>query len=83
VVDVGVSYGFGAVAALFTYRLSGGWRWVWASALVSFAIGAIVIDGSFTSYGHAAAFAIGFALYPITRAPAVYARARGPIVLPE
>ena len=83
VVDVGVSYGFGAVAALFTYRLPGRWRWVWAGALISFAIGAVVIDGSFTSYGHATAFAIGFALYPITRAPAVRARARGPIVLPD
>jgi len=83
VVDVGVSYGFGAVAALFTYRLPRRWRWMWAGALVSFAIGAIALDGSFTSYGHATAFAIGFALYPITRAPAVRDRARGPLIVPE
>jgi hypothetical protein len=82
VVDVGVSYGFGAVAALYTYRLPGRWRWLWASALVCFAIGAIAVDGSFTSYGHATAFAIGFALYPLTRAPAVHARGQEPIIPP-
>ena len=34
-VDVGVSYGFAAVAALFTYRLSGRWRPIWATGLIA------------------------------------------------
>lgn len=72
VVDVGVSYGFGAVAALFTYRLPRRWRVVWAAGLASYALGGILIDGSFTAYGHAVALLIGFALYPLTRAPAEF-----------
>ena len=38
-VDVGVSYGFAAVAALFTYRLPGRWRWIWASGLALYVVG--------------------------------------------
>ena len=75
VVDVGVSYGFGAVAALFTYRLAPRWRAVWAGGLIAYAIGGILINRDFTAYGHAAALLIGFALYPLTRAQAVRTRA--------
>ena len=82
VVDVGVSYGFGAVAALFTYRLAGRWRGVWAGGLVIYAAGGILVDQDFTAYGHATALIIGFALYPLTRAPAVRARAAQPLILP-
>lgn len=81
VVDVGVSYGFGAVAALFTYRLASRWRGVWAAGLIAYAAGGILIDRDFTAYGHAAALIIGFALYPITRPPAVRARATEPLIL--
>lgn len=77
VVDVGVSYGFGAVAALFTYRLPRHWRPVWTGGLAAYVIGNILIGGDFTAYGHAAALLIGFALYPLTCAPAVRARAKG------
>jgi hypothetical protein len=81
VVDVGVSYGFGAVAALFTYRLAPRWRGVWAAGLVAYATSGILIDRDFTAYGHAAAVLIGFALYPLTRAPEVRARATQPLIL--
>ncbi len=80
VIDVGVSYGLSAVAALFAYRLPGRWGWLWAGSLVLWVVSSIVIDGSFTSYGHATALAIGFALYPLTLAPAVRSRAEGPII---
>jgi len=83
VVDVGVSYGFCAVAALFTFRLPARWRPWYAGALVAFAVVAIAVDGSFTSYGHLTAMAIGFALFPFSRAPAVRARANGPLLLPD
>ena len=77
-VDVGVSYGFAAIAALFTYRLPQPWRIAWAAGLIAYATGGIVIDRDFTAYGHAAALVIGFALYPLTRAPGVKARASVP-----
>lgn len=81
VVDVGVSYGFGAIAALFTYRLASRWRGVWAAGLIAYATGGVFIDGDFTAYGHVAALIIGFALYPLTRSPAVRARAAQPLIL--
>lgn len=80
VVDVGVSYGFAAVAALFTYRITPRWRPVWALALVVWAIGGVLIGRDFTAYGHAVALVIGFAMYPLTRAAAVRARATGPLL---
>jgi hypothetical protein len=81
-VDVGVSYGFAAVAALFTYRLPGRWRWLWAAGLLSYVGAGILLDGSFTSFGHATAVLIGFALYPLTRSSAVQNRRAEPILLP-
>jgi uncharacterized membrane protein len=78
-VDVGVSYGFAAVAALFTYRLPGRWRWIWATALAGYVALGMLLDGSFTSFGHATAVLIGFALYPLTRARAVRDRLVEPL----
>jgi hypothetical protein len=80
VVDVGVSYGFAAVAAVFTFRLKRPWSVVWAAGLVTAAVLGMFLDGDYTSYGHTAAILIGFALYPITRAPAVRARATLPLL---
>ena len=82
-VDVGVSYGFAAVAALFTYRLPGRWRWLWAAGLLSYVAAGILLDGSFTSFGHATAVLIGFALYPLTRSTGVQDRRAEPILLPR
>ncbi len=78
-VDVGVSYGFGAVAALFSYRLPRRWKAGWAGGLIVFALGGILLDGSFTAYGHAVAIIIGFALYPLTRSAGPRIRAGQPL----
>jgi hypothetical protein len=82
VVDVGVSYGFAALAAIFTYRLPSPGRWYWAGGLLTVAAGAAIIGGTFTDFGHFAAVMIGFAMYPITRSPGVEQRAHGPIWRP-
>ena len=82
VIDVGSSYGFCCVAAVFSYRLPGIRRWVWAATLL---VGASVLvawrDG-FTDYGHLAAVVIGLCLYPLTRAPSVRHRDHWPIWRP-
>ena len=83
VVDVGVSYGFAAVAAVFTYRLPSPARWWWAAGLLLLAVGASIVGGTFTDFGHLAALTIGFAMYPITRSAAVASRAEGPIWSPK
>ncbi len=81
VVDVGASYGFVAIAAVFTFRLAPRWRVLWAAVLVAAVAGGIAIDGTFTAYGHAAALLIGFALCPLTRTPGVRARADLPLLM--
>jgi len=82
VVDVGVSYGFAALAAVFTYRLPAPGRWLWAGGLIAAAAGAALIGGTFTDFGHLAAVMIGFAMYPITRSVEVQQRSHGPIWRP-
>jgi len=75
VVDVGVSYGFAALAAVASYRLAARPRVLWAGGLIVYAVGGILIDRDFTAYGHAVALVIGFALYPLALSPQVRARA--------
>lgn len=75
VVDVGVSYGFAALAAVATFRLMPPRRLLWAGALITYAVGGILLDRDFTAWGHAAALVIGFGFYPVTRSPNVRARA--------
>ena len=82
VVDVGVSYGFAALAAIFTYRLPPPGRWYWAVGLLAVTGGAAIIGGTFTDFGHLAAVIIGFAMYPITRSTGVEERSHGPIWRP-
>lgn len=77
-VDVGVSYGFLAVAALFSYRLRARQRAAWVAALALIAVIGILANPDFAAVGHAVALAIGFALYPLTRAAPVRHRARRP-----
>jgi len=63
-IDVGVSYGFFAVAAVPAWRLSGRLRALYLAVLIGYlGIAASVIHG-FTDFGHLAAFAIGLALAP-------------------
>jgi uncharacterized membrane protein (UPF0136 family) len=78
-VDVGVSYGFAAVAAIFTFRLPSRWRWPWALTLLGIGIGALFIWQSFDDVGHLLAIAIGFALYPLTKGASPRSRQATPI----
>ena len=82
VVDVGSSYGFLCVAALFTYRLPGRWRWLWAGTLLGGALAVAAVDSSFSDYGHLVAVVIGLSLYAVTRTPAEQIRSRWPIWRP-
>jgi uncharacterized membrane protein len=76
-VDVGVSYGFAAVAAIFTFRLPTKWCWWSAMTLVAVAVAALFISQTSTDVGHLLALAIGFAFYPMTRTEQTRSRARG------
>jgi hypothetical protein len=63
-VDVGVSYGLYAVAAVLTCALSGRHRWL-ATATLFASVGVPLLVGqSFTDVGHLCAIALGFATYP-------------------
>jgi len=65
-IDVGVSYGFYAVAAVLVYRLPRRWR----LPVALFLVGRLTFSawgGDFTDIGHLCAAVIGFACYPITR----------------
>jgi len=77
-IDVGVSYGFAAVAAVFTYRLTS-WRWLWAASLGLVAILALALGRTFTDAGHLLAVGVGFACYPLTKGAAIASRSVGPI----
>lgn len=78
-IDVGVSYGFAALAAVFTFRFPRKWRWWWAGTLTAVAIVALLVGRTFTDSGHLLAVVIGFACYPLTRNAVVTERARAPI----
>ncbi len=82
VVDVGSSYGFMCVAALFTYRLPGWWRGLWAAALVGGTLTVAIVGGGFADYGHLTAVLIGLALYTVTTARVVRTRDHWPIWRP-
>lgn len=74
--DVGASYGFAAVAAVLAYRLSGGWRLIYAGALIAFAGTSLALNHNFTYWGHLIALVLGFACYPLVRSRAA-PRGRG------
>jgi hypothetical protein len=82
VVDVGSSYGFWCVAALFTYRLPMRWRVPWAALLVVGSLTLVAVDQAFSDWGHFSAIVIGFCLYGLTLAPAVRHRDHWPIWRP-
>jgi hypothetical protein len=65
-IDVGVSYGFYAVAAVLVYRLPRRWRLPVALLLLG-RLAFTAWGGDFTDIGHLCAAAIGFACYPIAR----------------
>lgn len=67
VVDIGVSYGLAAAAALLTYRMPRPWRWLYLTGLVLFFALPLLTGGTYTDFGHAIAVAIGLACWPLTR----------------
>ena len=64
-VDVGVSYGFYAVAAVLTPLLPGWWRWIVPTVVVGGLAVLAAEQHTFTDFGHLAAVAIGFGCRPI------------------
>lgn len=64
-IDVGVSYGFFAVAAVLLWRLSGRLRALCAAVLIGYLGIAASVSHGFTDFGHLAAFAIGLSLAPL------------------
>lgn len=79
-VDVGVSYGFAAVAAIFTFRLPPRWRPGWVAALVGLALAALLVSRTFTDVGHILALGVGFASYPLTTRASVRSRRADPLL---
>lgn len=61
--DVGSSYGLAALAALLTYRMPPPKRWFYIAAVASLIGAALIFDPSFTNWGHAFAFGLGFLSY--------------------
>jgi hypothetical protein len=64
-VDVGVSYGLYAVAAVLPRRLPRPADVIVLGIIVGLALRGVVMSGTFTDWGHAAAVAIGLALAPL------------------
>jgi hypothetical protein len=65
--DVGVSYGLVAVAAVLTKRLPRPLGALMTVGLGGLLVLGVVYSGTFTDWGHLAAFAIGLALAPLVR----------------
>jgi Rhomboid-like protein len=65
--DVGVSYGFLAVAALTTYLLEPRLRWPYAVSLAAITAVIVAVSGTFTDVGHLCAVLFGFGCYPLAR----------------
>ena len=61
--DVGSSYGFASIAALYSYKFTGPMKLVYLSIIVGIAAITLVWEPSFTNWGHLIAIAIGFGSY--------------------
>jgi len=62
-IDVGVSYGFAAAAAAFTFLLPRRARPVYAAALVGYLVFRLVAGHTYSDAGHLVALAIGYGLW--------------------
>jgi hypothetical protein len=62
-VDVGVSYGFVAVAAAFTFLLPRRARLPYTAVLMGYLVVRLVVGHTFTDAGHLVALAIGYGLW--------------------
>lgn len=78
VVDVGVSYGFGAVAGVLTFRFSSRAGHVYALIVFVGLCVVLAVDRDFTSVGHIIAFAVGLGCVALTRNADMRVRARTP-----
>ena len=78
-IDVGVSYAFGAIAGIFTYRLRPPLRWIFPVSLLSILVLILAVQPSFTAVGHILAVLIGLALGRLTRDEGPLSRSEGPI----
>jgi len=74
-IDVGISYGFYAVAAVLLYRLPVRWRLVLATALLA-RLSYAAVGGGYTELGHVCAALIGLACWPIVHRRLVRVRAQ-------
>ena len=64
-IDVGVSYGLYAVAAILPRRLPRPAAEIVVAILIGITLRGVVTSGTYTEWGHAAAVAIGFSLGPL------------------
>lgn len=78
-VDVGVSYAFGAVAGILTFRLPGRSGLLYAAVVLAALLLILGFAPSFTAVGHCIAFLIGIALHRLAREPGIVTRASGPL----
>ena len=58
--DVGSSYGFAALAGLLVYRILRPKRWIYLIGIIAVIGVSLVIEPSFTNWGHLIALGIGF-----------------------
>jgi len=65
VIDVGVSYGVRMLAAIFVYRWTGWFRWLYGALLVGFAASQVALNRTFTDWGHLFAVLLGLACGPL------------------
>ncbi|MBO3143732.1 rhomboid-like protein [Dermatophilus congolensis] len=81
-VDVGASYGFAAVCALFGYCLRGWPRNAWMIFCTAYLTAAVIFSGTFTDAGHLLAFGVGHAFYPLVRRIPLHPRHGHPTAAP-
>ena len=77
-IDVGVSYGFFAVAAVLAFRLSGRRRTLYLAVLIGYLVVTAAVIRDFTDFGHLVAFAIGLSLAPLVARGQRRAETAGP-----
>jgi hypothetical protein len=65
--DIGVSYGFFAVASLAAYLLRPRYRISYLAIIIGYVVAAAALFHTFTDFGHLTAVAIGLACYPLVR----------------